>query len=174
VAKSITATRQEILDCICDSLAEQNRPVCECYATVGVPMVSNCCECELDTTGEVSISLLSVQDVDPNTFSVSARRRPCKGGQVAATFQIVLARCFPTITEEGEVPDTVDQTEAANELDIDITAIWYALTCCLDNDIDRLIESVNVQTEPSGGCSFVSIRVTAAVDMKLSLLDDTV
>lgn len=164
MAKSITATRQDLLDCVCDALAEAGRPVCECYGTIGSPMVSNCCECEEGVSGEVSVSFAALREASPETLRQVTRIRPCKGGIVVAEFHIILSRCFPTLTEEGEVPDKEEQTQAAYDIEHDVSVIWNALTCCLERDLERTIDEFQVENDPTGGCSYLAIRVSAVVN----------
>jgi hypothetical protein len=165
VADDIQTTADALLDCVCAALADIGRPTCACFNVIGDPMViqATCCECEPGTTGELTIHLERLYDVDPTTLSPVDRVRPCKRSTVAADFAFVLTRCYPTVTEDGQLPDPEDQDAAARDLNQDAAAIWTALTCCEGVD-PRIIREVAVEAAPQAGCSAVLARVTIPVN----------
>lgn len=162
VPATLSETAQKLLDCVCDALDADLRPVCKCYQTVGTPVIVTCCECDDEgTNGELSIHFRRLYDADPSTLNEVQRIRPCKGGVTAAQYRLVLARCFPTITERGELPSVEYLEESADNLQRDSELMWQALACCTGMDIR--IDDVSVDLGPSGGCSIVFADVTAAV-----------
>ena len=155
---------ERLLDCVCDALSTIDRPVCKCYQTMGTPVVGRCCECEdtdVEGSGELSIHFRRLFDADPSTLLEVQRVRPCKGGTVAAQYRLVLARCFPTLDEDGELPDPEDLITAAEEQHLDVDAMWQALACC--TGLDLRIDSITSDLSPRGGCSFLYADVTVAI-----------
>lgn len=152
---------QTLLDCVVDGLTGIGRPVCQHYATVGTPVISSCCECEEGTDGEVSIHLRRMFEADSSTLAEVRRVRPCRGGTTAATFRVVIARCFPTIGEDGELPDPTALEAAKDGQLADVNALWYALACC--TGLTLSIDDVSPDLNPMGGCSLLWADVTALV-----------
>lgn len=159
MAEDISTTSDLLLDCVCTALSTAGRPVCECYTTVGDPMIAICCECDPGVSGEVSIHLDRLYEVDPTTLLSVFRVRPCKRGTVAGDFVIVLTRCWPTVNEAGEIPDTEDQDAGARDLHDDAAIVWNALACC--TGLRLLINEISVDAPPQAGCSILTARVTA-------------
>lgn len=162
MAADLTTTSTTLLDCVCDALATAGRPVCSCYATIGAPIIANCCECATDTTGEAVISFERMYEADPQTLLQVDRVRPCKGGIKVAEFNLFVSRCYPTLDEQGNLPTPEEQDEAALNLNTDVEIVWHALTCCGHDSPLRVIEIV-VDSDPEGGCSALSARVAVEV-----------
>lgn len=140
------------------------RPVCTSYQTVGTPVILTCCDCEEEgeeANGELSIHFRRLFDADPQTLVEVQRIRPCKGGVTAAQFRLILARCFPTVTEKGEIPSVEFQEDAALDLQRDTELMWQALACC--SDLPIKIDDLSVDLGPRGGCSIVFADVTVQV-----------
>lgn len=164
MAVSPSEAAQLLLGCVCDALSNDGRAVCKCYQTIGVPVIVRCCECDDGDflgTGELSIHFRRLFDADPSSLLEIQRVRPCKGGVTAAQYRLVLARCFPTINEHGELPDPADLEDAAADQHRDIELVWWALACC--SDIDLRIDDVGIDLAPQIGCSLIYADVTVAV-----------
>lgn len=162
MAPSIEAAMQTALACVCEALIASERPVCVCYATIGDPMAAVCCECDAGKVGEVSIRLERVYEADPITLEQITRVRPCKVGVTAADFVVTLYRCFPTLTDTGEVPDHEDQAEAATEMNLDTALLWRAISCCAGLRVSIL--EIAVGEDPIGGCSELNLRFAVEVN----------
>lgn len=164
VPVGLAETSERLLACVGDALAAALRPVCSSYQTVGTPVILTCCDCpetEEEANGELSIHFRRLFDADPQSLVEVQRVRPCRGGITAAQFRLVIARCFPTVNEKGEVPDTATQEEAALDLQQDTELMWQALACC--TGLDLRIDDLSVDLGPRGGCSIVFADVTVQV-----------
>lgn len=153
-----------LLECVTDALSDAERPVCKSYRTVGTPVIARCCDCEDDDfpgEGELSIHFRRLFDADASTLIEVQRVRPCKGGPVAAQYRLVLARCFPTIDEYGELPSEETLEAAAAEQHQDVDLMWQALACCTGMDVR--VDDISVDLGPKSGCSLIYADVTAAV-----------
>jgi len=160
----LAETSERLLACVGDALAAALRPVCTSYQTVGTPVILTCCDCEDhgdEANGELSIHFRRLFDAEAATLNEAQRVRPCKGGVTAAQFRLVLARCFPTVNEKGEIPDVETQEEAALDLQHDSELMWQALACC--PDLPLKIDDLSVDLGPRGGCSIVFADVTVQV-----------
>lgn len=164
VPVGLAETAERLLACAEDALAADLRPVCTAYQTIGTPVILTCCDCEEEgegANGELSIHFRRLFDADPSNLLEVQRIRPCRGGVVAAQFRLVLARCFPTVNEKGELPDPAFLDEAAVDLQRDTELMWQALACC--TGLDLRIDDLSVDLGPRGGCSIVYADVTAQV-----------
>lgn len=158
---TLAETAQTLLTCVESALEADLRPVCKAYQTIGTPVIFTCCECDDGMNGELSIHFRRMFDADPSTLNEVQRIRPCKGGVVAAQFRLVLARCFPTIDEKGELPSKEFLEEAADDLQRDAELMWQSLACC--TGLDLKIDDLSVDLGPKGGCSIVFTDVTTQV-----------
>jgi len=164
VPVGLAETSERLLACVGDALAAAERPVCSSYQTVGTPVILTCCDCEEEgeeANGELSIHFRRLFDAESSTLNEAQRVRPCKGGVTAAHFRLVLARCFPTVTEEGEIPSHDSQEDSALDLQKDAELMWQALACC--PDLPLKIDDLSVDLGPRGGCSIVFADVTVQV-----------
>lgn len=160
----LAETSERLLACVGDALAADLRPVCTTYQTIGTPVILTCCDCpeqDEEANGELSIHFRRLFDADPQSLVEVQRIRPCKGGVTAAQFRLVLARCFPTVNEKGELPDVATQEEAALDLQRDTELMWQGLACCTGLEIK--IDDLSVDLGPRGGCSIVFADVTVQV-----------
>jgi hypothetical protein len=80
----------------------------------------------------------------------------------AADFTIVVTRCYPTVDEQGNMPDLDTTTEFTTDLHTDLGLVWNALKCCGSPIVFR--ESA-VDSDPDGGCSAFAVRVTVPVTL---------
>lgn len=168
MADDIDTTARALLACICDKLTDVERPACACFATIGPPVVGLCCTCDTDTysgtttTGDLTIHVERLYDADPATLDQTPRVHPCRRGFTVADFSIVLTRCYPMVDEQGQMPDTDAQDEAATTMHLDLADVYAALTCGC-NDYPTIIREIAVDSMPEAGCSALAARVTVEV-----------
>lgn len=165
MADSIDTTARALLACVCDALEAVNRPACQCFATVGPPVVALCCSCDEDTSGDLTIHFERLYDGDPTTLEQVDRIHPCRQSTTAADFSIVLTRCFPMINELGEMPDSDTQDAAALDMHQDIGTVFRALTCGC-NESPLILREIAVDSMPDSGCMVLAARVSTEVSMK--------
>lgn len=163
MAKSIDTSARELLQCVCQRLTDQERPACACFATVGPPVIALCCECEEDTSGELTIHLERLYDADPETLAqVTTRVHPCRRSVTAADLTIILTRCYPMVDENGEMPESAEQDSAATLLHNDVSDVYAALICGC-SDIRLVVQEVAVDSMPEAGCAVLAARVSVEV-----------
>lgn len=158
----IASLAQELLDCVCATFNDAGRPACDCYPTIGPPLVGPCCACEDPAvTGNITINFETMYPADSQTLERVARIYPCRMGTVAADFTVVLTRCYPTVRQEGTeivLPSVDEQRLAAEDLHTDVNLMWQALTCC--PGVRMRWRDLAVDTDPEGGCSMLAARFT--------------
>lgn len=146
-------------------LIDAGRPVCSSRATIGPPVIGlvECCECDQDTSGQLSTNLERAFPADGTTLEeISGLVGTCPTLTTAADFSLVLARCYPRINDDGEMPSADETTSATGLMYADITAVVKALMC--SGQKIRLREVV-IQSDPDGGCSAFTVRVTVPVKL---------
>lgn len=159
----IDAVARQLLDCACQFLEDAARPACQCYPTIGPPVVGPCCTCDEEgSSGNLTINFETMYPADANTLERVVRVFPCRrGGTTAADFTLVLTRCYPTLGDDGQLPAVEDIEEAAHDLHVDGNLLYDALTCC--PDVRVRWRDLVVDSDPEGGCSIIAARIT--VDM---------
>lgn len=162
-ALGIDETLAILLDCIAAELKKSDAPVCSISATVGSPTFALCCDCG-NGEGELRGHLLRTYRADKNTLADTVPVKPCIPVTWGAQYEITLARCFPTIDERGNLPDTEDLTSAAAKLHADTAAIHRAIHCCADIE-PAYLEQTSVVNDPEGGCSYLIATVRVPVAM---------
>lgn len=164
MATDLDTTASGVLACVCAALADAGRPVCACYQVVGPPIVgTNCCECDDGGTGEATVYFEQMYDADPTTLQKVSRVHPCRQSTTVADLTVVVTRCYPTIGDDGELPDPDDVDEAASSVNADVCSIWNAVSCGCDLDANLLIRSVAVDSMPEAGCAAIAARLTVEV-----------
>ena len=158
----INDSLQRLLACTHERLVLLGRPVCVSAATVGQPVIASCCECTTGVSGELWGGLLRLYRGDRTTGTDAQARKPCVPVTWWAQYQITLARCFPVLDEQGELPDATERSNAARDLHADAAAIQQAIHCC-DLPEPAYLESINVQSDPTGGCSLLVATVRVPV-----------
>lgn len=158
-------TLNSLVACVCAALESDGRPTCECGTTIGSPAISICCECEPGVSGELWGSLVRVYRAGRTSYDqATLPQRPCAPADWAAEYRLTLARCFPTIDEDGDLPSAEDRSAAAAALHADVATMHRAMHCCQDVEPPQVV-SIEVQTDPSGGCSFLVATVRAPVSL---------
>ena len=153
-----------LVNCVCAELEAEGRPVCACSKTIGSPMVAVGCECGArGASGELWVNFSTMYAADPTTLQRGSFVYPCRKVATVAEFRITVTRCFPTLTERGDLPSPEDQAEAASTYHSDLQAVWRAVSCCVTESTRALF--VNVENaDPEGGLS--ALVVTVAVEVR--------
>lgn len=158
----VDAIARAVLDCACDAFVTAQKPLCGCYATVGVPVVASCCECEAGATGHAILQVEQIYEVDQNLDPVTSRIVSCRKGARAVDLTIWITRCYPTIDESGELDnDAVDV--AASDVHDDMDILYRAFTCCYEGRLK--IRRVAIDSDPAAGCSLIVGQVTVEVPL---------
>lgn len=160
MALRLADTADEILRAVSEALTADLRPVCRTYQALGTPVILDCCDCDEETNGELSIHFRRLYDSDASSLDEVRRVRPCKGGATAAQFRLVLARCRPIINEHGELPPPESITEAAEDQIRDGELMWQALAC---SNLELRIDDISADLSDPGMCSVIFADITVAV-----------
>lgn len=161
MANGLQDTADSLLRAVSEALTAAERPVCKTYTSLGTPVILTCCDCDDEgTNGEVSIHFRRLFDADASTLLEIQRVRPCKGGVTAAQFRIVIARCSPIVSSQGELPEPEEFTDAANDQMRDAELMWKGLASA---GLELRIDDVSVDLGEPGMCSLVFADVTAMV-----------
>lgn len=162
-------TLDELMDtlvaCVVDALEAIERPVCDSGFTIGNPESGphRCCQCT-EGDGQVIGFLQRVYPVDGTSFEQITTDASCKPGSLAADVQIGVIRCYPRISEQGDMPKLDKTTTAADGLNVDIAAVWNAIKCC--PGVAKLaIREAGVDVDPEAGCSAFGVSVTSFVSL---------
>jgi hypothetical protein len=157
---------REVLDCVCGTFLDAERPVCDCYASIGVPVIYSCCECDEDgTTGNAIMQVEQIYNVDADLNAVDNRIASCRKGIRALDLTIWITRCYPTIDEDGEFDSTALDT-AATEAHDDMDILYKAFACCYEGRLK--IRRIAVDSEPAAGCSMIVGQVTVELPATIS------
>lgn len=160
MAERLAVVADTLLQCVADALTADLRPVCKTYQTHGIPVILECCECEDEANGELSIHFRRLMDADPSNLDEVRRIRPCHGGVTAAQFRLVLARCRPILNSAGEIPPPEELTDHTQDQLRDIELLWQSLACC---GLDTRIDDVSADLSEPGMCSVTYADVTVQV-----------
>lgn len=163
--KGIDASLAMILACADAALVADGAGTCTVATTIGAPAIGNCCECATGTNGELWGHLVRLYRGDRISGAEVRNRKPCQPAFWYAQYNLTLARCFPTVGEDGELPEPADRSAAATDLHNDAATIQMALNCCDEIDEPPLVEQIAVTTNPSGGCSILTVSVRVPVSM---------
>lgn len=161
----LAVVADRLLKTVSDALSDDLRPVCKVYQTHGIPVIFQCCECEDPelgdkANGEISIHFRRLMDADPSGLDEVRRIRPCHGGVTAAQFRMVLARCRPTIDEQGYPPPPDTLTEHTEDQLRDVELVWQSLAC---SGLDLRIDDVSADLSDPGPCSVLFVDLTVQV-----------
>lgn len=170
MADNLTTVMQTLTACVCDALEGIDRPTCDCGLTIGVPAQgpAGCCECDTGVGGHASVFLERVYPADPTTYEQVTRREDCRPGATAADISVVVVRCYPSMDEQGNMPTLDETTPFAENLNLDMAAVWTGLKCC---STPVVIRDSAIQGDPEGGCSGFAIRVSVLVNMNSPVVD---
>lgn len=160
----LSTTMTDLVACVCDALADIDRPTCDCGLTVGSPVAGpqQCCECVTGASGQVAGFLERTYAADGVTLEPVTRFENCRPGPIAADISIVVTRCYPTMDERGNMPALDATTEAADNLNSDLAAAWNGLLCC---GMKVAVREAVLDADPEGGCAGFAVRVTVLVSL---------
>jgi hypothetical protein len=166
------------LDCVCDKmdslteeLAEEGITYgcpCRAYVSPSAPVFDDCCDwrcTEGESHGQLSVYINDTYPSD-NFPSPSGFIFPCKPAVHVVSLVITVARCAPTMDEQG-VPPPVEEIEAAAQIGaIDMWAVTTALQCCVPDNpppgkTKRRVQITSAGTASvpeQGGCAAIEIR----------------
>lgn len=155
---AVDAVARAILDCVCETFVDAEKPVCDCYASVGVPVVASCCECDEEgTTGNAILQVEQAFDADQDLNRIDTRLATCRKGIRALDLTIWITRCYPTIDESGHL-DTAALDEAATSAHEDMDILWRAFACCYQGVLK--VRRIAIDSDPQAGCSMIVGQVT--------------
>lgn len=159
----IQDTLEGLIDCIATSLEKDGNPVCTAGTTIGRAQIANCCECSPGKTGELWGAIIRLYRLGgAGGYNDAVPQKPCLPTEWAAEFQITLARCFPTIDKRGELPSPKERGLAAGAFHKDMATMERAIRCC-DTGEPAYLLSLTVDTDPEGGCSYLTAVVRVPV-----------
>ena len=150
-------TAQEVLDCVCEALAEQSSCGCPCRAcvVVGQPVWDACCD-----GGQLTafVNRIFVHDAFPATEGGSIN---CMA-PLAGDFTLQLIRCVPTVTDDGVAPTCEALSDSARLIYEDMYIALRAVICCLAAYKKKRSFAVrDTRTVgPQGGCAGFEIQFT--------------
>lgn len=161
-----------VLDCVCEQMTTVKDTIptyggCPClvYVSPGEPAFDACCRpCDGSAHGQLTVQ---IEDVFPSANFPSGEQFlfPCKAAAWVVSVRIIVARCIPTMDEQGRI-DPAAQSAAAEMLATDLYAVLQALTCCVTADAvpgktkRRVSISAvgNVEIPSEGGCGGIEVR----------------
>lgn len=168
MADRLAVVSDRLLTCVTDALSDDLRPVCKAYQTHGTPVIFQCCDCDDEANGEISVHFRRLFDAEASSLDEVRRVRPCRGGVTAAQFRLVLARCRPILNEHGEIPEPEVLTDHTQDQLRDIELLWQSLSCC---GLDLRIDDVSADLSEPGTCSIIYADVTVNVSVPALGLD---
>lgn len=98
----------------------------------------------------------------------------CPTGSLVADLSVQYARCQPTVTNAGTIPDTVLDGGAGLDFAVAMLAVSRGMACVVTGwnspndpgvlERDAVYRSVDLDGEPSGGCVSMTGTVTVSLD----------
>lgn len=163
---------QAALDCVCAQMAElaaddSEYAGCPClsFVSAGEPGIECCVEDECGQEGMLAVHVESVfpSDVFPNP---TAEHQPCKAAVWVASIVVTVARCAPTMDENGNLFPPADITANGLVMAKDQWAVVTALSCCLPADVTglgakrkrRVMIGESRPLVSEGGCASFEVR----------------
>jgi hypothetical protein len=162
---------QAALDCVCeqmDALADtdESYPGCPCLQIVpaGEPAIECCTEDECGSEGMLSVHVESIFPSD-NFPNPTAEHQPCKANVWVAQIVVTVARCAPTMDEQGQPYPPADITANGLLMAKDQWAVVTALSCCLPDETTglgkrkrRVMFGESRPLTSEGGCASFEVR----------------
>lgn len=161
-----------LLGCVCSRMVElkdlvEDYPGCPCWAYVSpaTPAFDSCCEdCPGGEGGQLTVHL---EDLFPSeSFPTKTPLVfPCAPASYVGVYVVTVARCAPSMDEQGRPPPMEVMDRAARTIMVDQLAVYDAVSCCLP-DLPppgkkrrrAAIQSLRLIGE-SGGCNAFEVRV---------------
>lgn len=114
-----------LADCLCAEITASVPPVCFCGVLPGGQLVLDWCGCDGDACG---MAWVRITGIVPNLGSATATT-VCLT-TLRATIEVGIARCAPTLDDQGNPPGVAEQLAAAEQQAADMAAMLRAILCC--------------------------------------------
>jgi len=151
-----------LLNCVCNALRANGRPVCSCALrhAAAYPSMDDCCECGAGE-GQAWVRVQRV-DLAPESPTLKADATPCAGQMLRVTFDAGVYRCVTAIHPNGTGPtDDEFNTDTLGAL-ADHEIMRTAISCCPKPDENwRWYPTTWVPLGPLGGCAGGMLSVVA-------------
>lgn len=148
----ITLALMDLRDCLCSALCEIGAgPTCWCGIWHG-ELVSwdYCSECDRGACGMGWVRLF---DAAPSETFPEATIDPNCTMPLAYQIEVGAVRCYPTMDDDGSLPDEGAIGEAAMGMIADMEAMHEALRCCTSEHITDFVLGNYLPLGPSGACA---------------------
>ena len=144
----------ELASCLCRTIAINGLPApCFCGVLPGEAVAYDyCAPCEGDACGMAWVRLVAAAErsVVFAATTLAATGNPCDVS-LAATFEIGILRCAPTLKENGDLPTMADHLAAAELQFADMAAARESALCCF-TDRRQIALGAYTPIGPEGGC----------------------
>lgn len=146
--------------CFCAELENSlGGPVCECAIVAGTNAVfDNCC---------AGTAWLLVQEVYPSDAfpSQNGDRVRCDTHSQAATIELGVVRCAPSVDDRGNPPTLHQKEQSARVIHSDRVRMMKAVRCCFtpEQGCDDIVFGGWVPVSEQGGCIGGSMTVTISL-----------
>lgn len=166
---AVDVQAHDLLACICselDAMSALDDAVkgCPCHAWVadGRPADDFCCEpCVADRDGGQLVVWLDRLFPFERFPAASGGPHRCPV-QFAATFNIEIVRCAPTVDDSGRPPRRAAIEASARQRHADVSALLRGAQCCVETCEQWSFGAVTSRG-PEGGCVGSLLPVTVAV-----------
>lgn len=141
----------ELLDCVCENVAQYGQgDVCWCgiYSGSSVPL-EHCVVCDSDTCGMAWVRPGAAAPYQ--TFPATQVDATC-AWPILHAVEVGIARCMPTMNDDGSFPDAVSVSDASLGLVFDQFALHRAIRCCKTDTVDSVAIQGWTPVGPAGGC----------------------
>jgi hypothetical protein len=144
----------ELLECVCEEISTTGQgPVCWCGLLPGGLVPYDFCNpCSHDVCG---MAYINVGYANPYTYFPSQTDDISCQRPIAYAMSVGVARCAPTMSDDGDPPSAEEMTEATLGLMQDQWALHRAIRCCRENwkGMDAAIAIADWNpTGVEGGC----------------------
>jgi hypothetical protein len=160
VALRLAKVLAELSDCLCVSLETVGAgPTCFCGVVGGEsPAWDYCGECQGDKCG---MGYITVQSVFPSSQFPEADPLTQCAAPFAAAITIGALRCYPSMSENGDLPTEDEMLEAFLATNADMGAMLEAIQCC--SALEEYALGAWSPLGPTGGCAGGEWTLTVAL-----------
>lgn len=162
---------QAAMDCVCEQMnlladVDPDFPGCPCLQVIpaGEPAIECCTSDECGSEGMLSVHVDSIFPSD-NFPNPTAEHQPCKANVWVAQIVVTVARCAPTMDEQGNPRPPEEITANGLLMAKDQWAVMSALSCCLPDETTglgkrkrRVMIGESQTLVSEGGCSSFEVR----------------
>lgn len=154
ILPTVAVRMAALVDCLC---AELDPGVCYCGPFAGGDTPIDHCEgCDGGLCGQAWVRLVqgypSSAFPDPDTSGNCAM-------PLAYEWEVGVARCAPTLHEDGSPPDRDENLGAAVQQYVDMTAMHRAIACCFGADDVDYVLGTYTPAVVLGGCNVATWQV---------------